>query len=262
MTAVDGPDVEDSSLAGRWAIVTGSSGGIGRGIAEHLVRLGANVVLAARTPEPLERAAEELRALSGNSQEVLGIAADLSVEAEIDRFFTEVRTRAKHLDILVANVGGGQVKPFFELTSADWTDTFQLNVLGPFSVSQRAAAMMRDLGGTNQSITLVSSIRAYSAKPGRAVYASTKAAMNQLMRVMALELAPHGIRVNALLPGITATPLTMRNRAAFDEAIVGVPLGRGGTPDDMGAAVAFLASDAARFITGVELPVDGGERLH
>lgn len=251
-----------ATMAGRWAIVTGSSGGIGRGIAEHLLRQGANVVLVARTPEPLHAAAAELRSVAGPDQQVLAVPADLSDEADIDRFFAEVRARVDRLDALVANVGGGQVTPFFELTSAEWTDTFRLNVLGPFLVAQRAAAMMRELGGENQSITLVSSIRSYSAKPGRAVYASTKAAMNQLMRVMALELAPYGIRVNALLPGITATALTMRNRAAFDEAVVGVPLSRGGTPDDMGAAVAFLASDAARFVTGVELPVDGGELLH
>lgn len=117
---------------------------------------------------------------------------------------------------------------------------------------------MRDKGGRNQSIVLVSSIRAYSSKPGRAVYASTKAAMNQMMHVMALELAPLGIRVNALLPGITATDLTMRNRQAFDEAIETVPLGRGGTPADMGRAVSYLVGDTAQFVTGVDLPVDGG----
>ncbi|GAA1512642.1 SDR family NAD(P)-dependent oxidoreductase [Nocardioides humi] len=249
-------------LDGRCAVVTGSSAGIGRGIAESLVRSGADVVLSGRTPETLAAAVEELRALAGPGQQVLGLNADLSQEEQIDDFFDRVRAEVGRLDILVANIGGGQVKPFFDLTREDWTSVFDLNLLGPFLVSQRGARLMRECGSEHASITLVSSIRAHTAKPGRAVYASTKAAMNQLMRVMARELAPFGIRVNALLPGITDTPLTRRNPEAFAEAIKQVPLEGAATPADMGRAVAFLASDAARFITGQELAVDGGELLH
>jgi glucose 1-dehydrogenase len=248
-------------MAGRWAVVTGGSGGIGLGIATALVRAGGHVIMVARTPSRLEEAATGLQELAGPGQRVLTFAADLSVDEEIDAFFSFVESEVDQLHTFVANVGGGYVKDFFELERKDWNDVLELNVLGPFLVSQRAARLMRDRGGENQSIVLVSSIRSHSAKPGRAVYAATKAAMNQMMRVMALELAPHQIRVNALLPGITATELTMRNRQAYDEAIGTVPLGRGGDPADMGNAVLFLAGESGRFVTGVELPVDGGEVL-
>lgn len=251
-----------ASLAGRWIVVTGGSAGIGHGIARQFVGRGANVMIVARDQTRIDDAVRRLsEAKLGEGQEVLGFSADLSRDRDIDALFDFLKKRVDRLHTFVANVGGGYVKGFFELERSDWAKVLDMNVVGPFLVCQRAAVLMRDRPAENQSIVLVSSIRAYSAKPGRAVYAASKVAMNQMMRVMALELAPYGIRVNALLPGITATDLTMRNREAFDEAIETVPLGRGGSPADMGRAVAFLAGPEGAFITGVELPVDGGELL-
>ena len=117
-------------------------------------------------------------------------------------------------------------------------------------------------GGANRAILVVSSIRSLGVRPGRLAYSATKAALNQLVRVAAHELASHQIRVNALLPGITATPLALEgNPEVFAEASASVPLGRAGTPQDMAAAAVYLCSPAARFVTGVNLVVDGGESL-
>lgn len=259
MTATDTPR---PTLTGHWTVVTGGSAGIGFGIAQQFVERGANVVVVARNQERIDNAVHRLTEQTQNDdQRVLGFSADLSLDDDIDSLFGYLAERLDRLHTFVANVGGGYVKGFFDLKRRDWTDVLEMNVVGPFLVCQRAAVLMRDRPAENQSIVLVSSIRAHSAKPGRAVYAASKVAMNQMMRVMALELAPHGIRVNALLPGITATDLTMRNRAAYDEAIGTVPLGRGGDPADMGRAVTFLAGPEGSFVTGVELPVDGGELL-
>ena len=113
----------------------------------------------------------------------------------------------------------------------------------------------------NQAILAVSSIRALGARPGRLIYAATKAGLNQAIRVAAVELAPHGIRVCGLSPGITETPLTAAHPDAFDEAVGNVPLGRAALPDDLAEAAYFLCSPQARFITGANLVVDGGESL-
>lgn len=247
------------SMDGYWALVTGGSDGIGYGIAESMSREGAHVVLVARGREKLESAAERLRA--GTDREVRTMVADVTDPASVDELFAEVAATVPRLDSMVANVGGGRVVPFLELTVQDWTEVIGLNLISPFLTCQRAALLMRERGGPNRSITVVSSIRAANTKPGRAVYAATKSAANQLVRVMARELAPLDIRVNALLPGITRTALSVANPEAFEEAVGEVPLGRAGAPSDMGAAATYLAGPGGRFVTGVELVVDGGESL-
>ena len=136
-----------------------------------------------------------------------------------------------------------------------------LNFTGTIHCCQLAGRMMAENPQPNSAIVIVSSIRALGARPGRLVYAATKAGVNQAVRVAAMELAPLGIRVNALSPGITETPLTAKNPAAFAEAVANVPLGRAGQPADLAEAAYFLCSPRASFITGINLIVDGGESL-
>jgi len=145
----------------------------------------------------------------------------------------------------------------------EWQKILDFNLTGTFLGVQWAARRMAKLDpGANRAILVVSSIRALGARPGRLAYSATKGALNQLVRVAALELAEHGIRVNALSPGITATPMALeRNPEVYAQMTASVPLGRSGAPEDMGAAARYLCSPAARFVTGTNLVVDGGESL-
>lgn len=248
-------------LAGQWAVVTGGSKGIGRGIAHRLLAAGANVAIVARDKVAIDATVEELTARSADGQEVFGTTADVSDRDSIAQLFEELRGRLPSLSIFVANAGTGQVTPFLELSTGEWDNVVALNLTGTTYACQQAARMMRDNPTGNSSIIVVSSIRALGARAGRLVYAATKAAVNQMVRVAALDLAPFGIRVNALSPGITETPLTAANPAAFAEAEAMVPLGRAGQPEDLAEGAFFLAGPQSSFVTGINLIVDGGESL-
>lgn len=261
MTAV--PDVASGprrSLDGQWAVVTGGSKGIGKAIGERLLDGGADVVLVARGQEELDRTTAAARAAHPDRM-VIGMTADMADRASIDALFGRLSETLPHLNIFVANAGTGWVTPFLELTPAEFDAVVALNFTGAVHGCQRAAQMMVDRPQGNQSIVAVSSIRALGARPGRLVYAATKAALNQAVKVAATELAEHGIRVCALSPGITETPLTAGNKAVFDEAVSTVPMGRAAMPLDLAEAAFFLCSPEARFITGANLVVDGGESL-
>jgi glucose 1-dehydrogenase len=249
------------AMVGQWAVVTGGSKGIGHGIAIRLLGAGANVVMVARGREALDDAVDAARQNATDGQEVLGIMADVADRSSIDALFDQLRSTLPALNVFVANAGSGRVTPFLELTPQEWDEIVALNLTGTVYACQQAARMMRDTPTANAAILVVSSIRATGARPGRLVYAATKAAVNQAVRVAASELAPYGIRVNALSPGITETPLTAANPDAFAEALQTVPLGRAAIPADLGEAAYFLCSPQAGFITGVNLIVDGGESL-
>lgn len=246
---------------GQWAVVTGGTKGIGRAIAERFVGGGASVVLVARGRDALDEAEAAMRALAGPDQEVVAVVADMGSRASIDELFDVIDERLPHLNIFVANAGTGQVTPFLELTTKEFDDVLALNFTGAVYGCQRAGQVMVRSPQANQAILAVSSIRALGARPGRLIYAATKAGLNMAVRVAATELAAHGIRINGLSPGITETPLTASNPDAFAEAVANVPLGRAGMPRDLGAAAAFLCSAEASFITGANLVVDGGESL-
>jgi glucose 1-dehydrogenase len=248
-------------LHGRWAVITGGSKGIGFGIAAGFVAAGANVVLVARDGDGL--AAAERQLVTPGDQRILTVQADVSDPAAIGDLFARLGRDLPRLDVFVANAGYGTTRPFLEVSLEEWNDIVAVNLTGTFLCCQAAARMMCGRPDEDRSILVVSSIRAASALPGRAAYAATKAAVNQLVRVAARELAPERIRVNALSPGITETPLTQRpeHRAVFQEAARGVPLGRAALPDDLAGAALFLSSPAAAFITGANLAVDGGESL-
>lgn len=254
------------TLSGQWALVTGASKGIGFGIAEKLVGEGANVVLVARNVPDLEEAERALAKVAGPDQRLVVHAADTADRDAISRLFARVRDELPGLNILVANAGSGAVVPFLDLPLDAWDSTIALNLTGTFLCMQEAARMMVDMpAGSNRSIVVVSSIRALGIRPGLAAYAATKAAVNQLVRMVAYELAPDGIRVNALSPGITITPLVAASMEAdpgiLAERTATVPMGRAGQPEDMGNAALFLCQPSSSFVTGTNMIVDGGEHL-
>ncbi|KRB76358.1 3-oxoacyl-ACP reductase [Nocardioides sp. Root190] len=250
-----------SDLTGQWAVVTGASKGIGAGIARALVADGAHVLLVARNPDDLAAAATSLRADAGPGQEVRTEVADVADRAAVRRLL-DVVAGLPSLNVFVANVGSGMLRPFLEVTEEDWDGILALNLTGTFLCVQGAARVMVDQPPGNKSIIVVSSIRGLGARPGVAPYAATKAGLNQLARVAAYELAPLGVRVNVLSPGITATPLSMdHNPDLLRERTEDVPMGRPGTPDDMARAAAYLAGPGSGFVTGTNLVVDGGESL-
>jgi 3-oxoacyl-[acyl-carrier protein] reductase len=258
----DGPPVDPlRPLAGQWAVVAGGSKGIGRGIARRFAAAGAHLGVVARDKVALDAVAEELRAISSGDQEIITLAADVASRHSVTELFSVLRDRVPSLSIFVANAGTGHVTPFLELTAEEWDSVVALNLTGTVASCQEAARMMRSVPTSNSSIIVVSSIRALGARPGRLVYSATKAAVNQMVRVAALELAPYGIRINALSPGITETPLAARNPEAFREAVVTVPLGRAAQPEDLAEAALYLASPVSSFVTGINLVVDGGESL-
>ena len=254
------------SLAGQWALVTGASKGIGYSIAEQLVGDGANVVLVARNADDLAAARRTLEQVADADQRVLDRPADTSDPDAVGALFAWVRDELPGLNVLVANAGSGGLIPFLEVTREAWDATIALNLTGTFLCLQEAARIMVEMPeGTNRAMVVISSIRGLGTRPGTAAYAASKAAVNQLVRVVAYELAPHGIRANVVSPGITVTPLVEASMKAnpdiLSERTADVPMGRPGLPADMGNAVLFLSQPASSFITGANLVVDGGEDL-
>lgn len=251
-------------LLGQWAVVTGASKGIGLGIADALFGAGANVVLIARGTEELDAAAQRLESAARPDQLVLTRRADAGDPESLHTLFERLEQDLPSLNIYVANAGFGIITPLLDITLDEWNSQLAVNLTGTFLGVQWAARWMaKDDPDANRAILVVSSIRAIGARAGRLTYSATKSALNQLVRVAALELAGHGIRVNALSPGITATPMALEsNPEVYAEMTAGVPLGRSGVPDDMGAAARYLCSPSARFVTGANLAVDGGESLY
>jgi 3-oxoacyl-[acyl-carrier protein] reductase len=254
------------SLAGQWALVTGASKGIGYGIAEKLLGDGANLVLVARNRADLDDAKSKLGRAAGRDQQILVRSVDTADRQSIADLFAWVRVELPGLNVLVANAGTGSLIPFLELSLDAWDQTIALNLTGTFLCMQEAGRIMAEMpADSNRSMIVVSSIRGSGVRPGTGVYAATKAAVNHLARVVAYELAPLGIRVNTLSPGITVTPLVAatleENPDILAQRTADVPMARPGQPEDMGDAALFLAQPASRFVTGVDLPVDGGEHL-
>lgn len=257
----DGTAPLSDRLDGRWAVVTGGSKGIGLGIAEALLGAGANLLLVARGQADLDAAAAGLRDRAGADQDVRTASADTADPASIARLFDEDIAGLPSLDAFVANAGAGRLTPFLEVTAEEWDWCIGLNLTGTFHCIQSAARVMVDGPQDGGAIVVVSSIRGLGARPGVGPYSAAKAGLNQLVRVAAYELAPHGVRVTSLSPGITATPLAARNPEKLAEMAATVPMGRPGSAADMGAAARYLCSPAARFVTGSNLVVDGGEHL-
>jgi len=253
----------DRPLAGQFTAITGGSKGIGLGIARRFVQAGASVVLLARSEAALSAACESLKSEARAGEQVQWVQMDTSQPESVAAGFDELAERIPRLNVFVANAGTGSMSPFAELPLAEWQGLVDLNLTGTFLTCQAAARrMLTEPAEDNHAILAVSSIRGFTVLPGRVAYSATKAAVNQMVRVAAYELAAHRIRVNALAPGITATEITLaRVPEVFDRIGETVPMGRAATAADSAEAALYLCSPAGQFVTGALLTVDGGESL-
>jgi len=243
-------------LEGKVAVITGGSSGIGLATARRFVQEGAEVVITGRREQELKDAAASI---NGNVTTVMG---DVSRLDDLDRLYAVVKEKHGHIDILFANAGAGTIAPLAAATEAHFDQTFDVNVKGLFFTVQKALPLLRDGG----SIILTSSVSNVMGLPGFSAYAASKAAVRSFSRAWTLELKDRNIRVNTMSPGpidtpalATTTGLTpeQAEQAAVQFASQ-VPMGRRGQPEEIAAAVAFLASDESSYITGVDLAVDGG----
>jgi NAD(P)-dependent dehydrogenase (short-subunit alcohol dehydrogenase family) len=248
------------SLQGLNALITGGSKGIGRAIAQRFAEDGARVLITGRTSRSLDDALQSL------PRGVSGFAVDLGLPDDIGRLVEHAGHELGEIHILVNNAGIFPVTPLAELTEQEWRGVFATNLDAPFFCSQRVARRMIEQG-TRGTILNISSTSSLLARPGVAHYASSKAGLNMLTRVLALELAPHGITVNALCPGVIATETIAAQsrdpeRAAEHAAkLKRIPLGRPGTPEEVAATALFIVSPAARYMTGACVVLDGGYTL-
>ena len=238
-------------LEGRVVLVSGAGRGIGRAVALAFAAAGAHTIALARTPADLDALVAE----SGGRIEPW--VADVTQEDCYRRI-----EALGHLDVLVNNAGTNRPQPMAEVEPATLDGIIDLNIRAVYRVSQAAArVMLRAAPGRGGSIIHMSSQMGHVGAARRTVYCMSKHAVEGLTKAMAVELAPAGIRVNSVAPTFIETPLTrpMLEDADFRESVnANIPLGRVGQPEDVVGAVLFLASDAARFITGDSLKVDGG----
>ncbi len=250
--------IERFSLAGKVAVVTGASRGIGRAIALGFAEAGADVAVAARSEDDLETLAKEIDSLG---RRALAVRTDVTnrddIEALIDRAVVELGD----LDVLVNNAGGSNfTSPLVGLRPPGWDKLLKLNLDSVFHGTQLAAQRMLERGGG--SIIQISSVAGIEGAPGLSPYSAAKGGVRLFTQAVAKELAGSGVRVNAIAPGWIETPLNdwMTKDQGILQTIEGmIPMGRIGQADEVVGAAIYLASDASSFVTGATLVVDGGQ---
>jgi NAD(P)-dependent dehydrogenase (short-subunit alcohol dehydrogenase family) len=244
-------------LEGRVAVVTGAAQGIGAACAERLAADGAAVAL---WDKDLERASALATTLGERGHRAAAMQCNVADAAEVQAALAATLQAFGHVDALVNNAGIFKAADFLDITEADWDAVIAVNLKGSFLVGQAVAREMVKTGGG--AIVNMSSVNAVMAIPSIASYNASKGGVNQLTRVMALALAEHGIRVNAVAPGTIATELARGAVLTSDEARARIlsrtPLRRLGEPAEVAEVVAFLLSDAASYMTGEIVVVDGG----
>ena len=246
-------------LAGKVAVVTGASKGIGASIATHLGAAGAAVVVNyASSKAGADKVVSEITKQGGRA---VAVQADISKPEDIKRLFAETTKAFGKLDILVNNAGVYEFAPLESITPENYHRLFNINVLGLLLASQEAAKLFGSAGG---SIVNIGSVVATSAPPSVSVYSATKAAVNAITKSLAQELGPRKIRVNAVCPGMVDTEgfrAADIDESDFRKAMEQqTPLGRIGKPDDIAPAVVFLVSDDSAWTTGETLYISGGFR--
>jgi NAD(P)-dependent dehydrogenase (short-subunit alcohol dehydrogenase family) len=254
------PARDPFDLKGRCALVTGASRGIGLAVAEALTRRGAAVAITGRKADNLNVAAEQLRAAGGDVRPFVCHQGD---PAAIAHLFEQLDQTPFPVDIVVINAATNPVLgPLADVDLDAWRKIVEVNLTGALLTAQAAARRMLPL--RRGSIVFMASIAGIDPMPGLGAYSVSKAGMLGLMRALAKELGASGVRVNAVAPGLIETRFSaalFQDRAAYERIIGQTPLGRHGQPDDIGGAVVFLASDAAAYVTGQVLIVDGGGRV-
>lgn len=239
-------------LDGKVAVVTGGNSGIGLATAQAFAREGASVAIFGRDRDTLEQARESI---GGDCLAVRGDLRDLN---DVDALFAQVRDRFGRVDSLVANAGWGAVSPFMETDEETFDIQSDINFKGTYFTIQKAVPLMTD-GGT---VIIVSSMVNVKGFAGFSVYSGTKAAVRSLARTLTTELAPQGIRVNVLSPGVIDTPAFGRMpglpREALDQFKAYTPLGRVAQPQEMAEVAVFLASANSSFVAGADIMADGG----
>ena len=246
-------------LKGKKALVTGSSRGIGRGIALALAQQGADVAVNYRSnKEEAEGVVAQIKKMGQNS---FPIQADVSSVDEVIRMFAEVKKQWGKLDILVNNAGVAYYSSFEAMTEEEWDKTLDTNLKGQFLCAREAAKLMKGKGGKIINISSIASGGAGIGGSRMAHYIASKGGVAALTEALAVELAPYKINVNAIGPGFIDTDMTkelLGDPKTRQGLLTRIPWGRLGKPADIGAAAAFLASDDADYITGALLFVDGG----
>ena len=244
-------------LDGKVALVTGGARGLGRTMALALAQAGADVALAARNLGPCEEAASATAGASG--RRCRAYQADVTVAADVERMVTEVEKDFGRIDILINNAGNNIRGAIDQLSEADWDSVIDTNLKGPFLCSRAVGPKMVRQGWGR--VVNLGSILSVIAIPGRAPYASAKAGVLNLTRVLALEWAGTGVTANTICPGPFATDMNralLEDPVKYQEFVKNIPMGRWGELHEITGAVLFLASDASSFVTGSALFVDGG----
>jgi len=242
-------------LDGKTALVTGGNSGIGLATAQRLAAEGAHVFLTGRNQDTIDAAVATIGAGA------TGIRADVSNMDDLTTVAQAISARGRGLDVLFANAGGGEFTALGEITAEQFHTVFLNNVGGTLFTVQAMLGLLNP----GASIVLTGSTAAYNGTPAFSIYAATKAAIRSFGRTWATELIPRGIRVNTVIPGPIETPgLTGlapagQGQALLDGEAARIPMGRVGRPEELAAAVLFLASDESSFVTGIELFVDGGQ---
>lgn len=242
------------TFEGKVALVTGGSSGIGLGIAKEFAALGAKVIITGRQDAKLEVAVTEIG--SGAT----AIKADVSDLKQLDGLYSQIRSEHGHLDVLVANAGGGIIAPLGEITEEQYDQTFDTNVKGVVFTVQKALPLM----GAGGSIVLIGSTSSIQPGSGLSIYGASKAALRNLVRAWVLDIKGSGIRINVVSPGPIRTQSLLdflpegQQDGILEFLESRSTVGRLGQPEDIAKAVAFLASDSSGYINGIELFADGG----
>ena len=249
-------NIHSTKHAGKVALVTGGSTGIGLATAKRLAREGATVFITGRRQAELDAAVTEI------GHGARAIRGDISSAEDLKKVVDTVAAEHQRIDILFANAGGGEFSPLGQITEAQFDKYFDINVKGTLQTVQSALPFMR----AGSAIVITGSITSIQGVPAFGVYAATKAALRSFARTWASDLKGRDIRVNVVAPGVVVTPAYKTELKLSDEQIEAyrkevaetTPLGRVGSTDEIAKAVSFLASDDASYITGIELFVDGG----